>query len=43
MLIDGEMEKATMLIHTHAPVRPKPPRKPEPDAETGPTGSADKL
>jgi PTH1 family peptidyl-tRNA hydrolase len=45
MLIDGEMEKATMLIHTHAPVRPKPPRKPElaPDAETGPTGAADKL
>jgi len=29
MLIAGEMEKATMLIHTHAPVRPKPPRKPE--------------
>jgi PTH1 family peptidyl-tRNA hydrolase len=31
LLIDGEMEKATMLIHTHAPVRPKPPRKPEAD------------
>ena len=26
-LLAGEMEKATMLIHTHAPLRPKPPRK----------------
>ena len=25
-LIDGEMEKATMLIHTSKPPRPKPPR-----------------
>jgi PTH1 family peptidyl-tRNA hydrolase len=29
MLIEGEMEKATMLIHTHAPIRPKPARKPD--------------
>ena len=28
-LLKGEMEKATMLIHTSAPPRPKPPRKPE--------------
>ena len=28
-LLAGEMEKATMLIHTSAPQRPKPPRKPE--------------
>ncbi len=26
-LLAGEMDKATMLIHTSAPVRPKPPRK----------------
>ena len=31
-LLAGEMEKATMLIHTSAPPRPKPPRKPEVDA-----------
>ena len=28
-LLAGEMEKATMLIHTSAPPRPKPLRKPE--------------
>ena len=28
-LLAGEMEKATMLIHTSAAPRPKPPRKPE--------------
>lgn len=28
-LLGGEMEKATMLIHTSAAPRPKPPRKPE--------------
>ena len=28
-LLAGEMEKATMLIHTSAPPRPKPPRKVE--------------
>ena len=27
-LLAGEMEKATMLVHTSAPARPKPPRKP---------------
>ena len=42
MLIAGEMEKATMLIHTHAPVRPKPPRKPEAgDAPLPPAGQSD--
>jgi peptidyl-tRNA hydrolase, PTH1 family len=28
-LLAGEMEKATMMIHTSAPPRPKPPRKPD--------------
>ena len=28
-LLAGEMEKATMLIHTSAAPRPKPPRKPD--------------
>jgi PTH1 family peptidyl-tRNA hydrolase len=44
MLIDGEMEKATMLIHTHAPVRAKPPRKLDiaPVAEPGQAGPAGK-
>ena len=28
-LLAGEMEKATMLIHTATPPRPKPPRKPD--------------
>ncbi|MHB1247942.1 MAG: aminoacyl-tRNA hydrolase [Polaromonas sp.] len=28
-LLSGEMEKATMLIHTSQPPRPKPPRKPD--------------
>ena len=42
MLIAGEMEKATMLIHTHAPVRPKPPRKTEAgDAPLAPVGQSD--
>ena len=26
-LLAGEMDKATMMIHTSAPVRPRPPRK----------------
>ena len=30
-LLAGEMEKATMLIHTSTPPRPKPPRKSEPE------------
>jgi peptidyl-tRNA hydrolase, PTH1 family len=25
-LLAGEMEKATMIVHTHKPPRPKPPR-----------------
>lgn len=29
VLVAGEMEKATMLVHTSKPPRPKPP-KPEP-------------
>lgn len=33
-LLAGEMDKATMLVHTSAPPRPKPPRKPE--AQPGP-------
>lgn len=28
-LLAGDMEKATMLIHTHTAPRPKPPRKPD--------------
>ncbi len=41
-LITGEIEKATMMIHTSTPPRPKPPRKPEPepDAKTGAAGQA---
>jgi PTH1 family peptidyl-tRNA hydrolase len=31
LLCAGEMEKATMLIHTSKPPRPKPPRPPEPE------------
>ncbi len=31
-LLAGEMDKATLLIHTSKPVRPKPPR-PEPAAQ----------
>ncbi|MES2979793.1 MAG: aminoacyl-tRNA hydrolase [Pseudomonadota bacterium] len=36
-LLAGEMEKATMLIHTSTPPRPKPPRKPEASAKTDAT------
>ncbi|HUR88814.1 MAG TPA: aminoacyl-tRNA hydrolase [Ramlibacter sp.] len=35
-LLAGEMEKATLLIHTSKPPRPKPP-KPEPGPEGGTT------
>lgn len=41
-LLAGEMDKATMLIHTSAPPRPKPPRKTEPDA-TNPTNPANLI
>ena len=29
-LLAGEMDKATMMIHTSKPPRPKPPRKVDP-------------
>ena len=32
-LIDGEMEKATMLIHTSKPPKPKPPRQEPPTGD----------
>ncbi|MDO8719869.1 MAG: aminoacyl-tRNA hydrolase [Polaromonas sp.] len=35
-LLKGEMEKATMLIHTSQPPRPKPPRPAAPAAESQP-------
>jgi peptidyl-tRNA hydrolase, PTH1 family len=41
-LLAGEMEKATMLIHTSVAPRPKPPRKPQID-ESGQTGQTDKT
>ena len=31
-LVAGQMDKATLAIHTTKPQRPKPPRKPEPEA-----------
>jgi PTH1 family peptidyl-tRNA hydrolase len=40
-LLKGEMEKATMLIHTSQPPRPKPPKPPRPagpEAESQPAG-----
>jgi PTH1 family peptidyl-tRNA hydrolase len=37
-LLAGEMAKATMMIHTSTPPRPKPPRKPESDARDWATG-----
>ena len=41
-LLAGEMEKATMLIHTHTPPRPKPPRQLEPAPQTAtPAPSSD--
>jgi PTH1 family peptidyl-tRNA hydrolase len=33
-LLAGEMEKATMLIHTSKPPRPKPPRPPQQPADS---------
>jgi PTH1 family peptidyl-tRNA hydrolase len=43
--LSGDMDKATLLIHTSKPPRPKPPRPPQPEsppsvpplAEAGPT------
>ena len=41
-LLAGEMEKATMLIQTHTPPRPKPPRQLEPAPQTAtPAPSSD--
>jgi len=37
-LLAGEMDKATMMIHTSTPPRPKPPRKPESDATESAAG-----
>ncbi len=34
LLCTGEMEKATMLIHTSKPPRPKPPRPPAPEGNS---------
>lgn len=36
-LLGGEMEKATLLVHTHKPPRPKPPRPPADSPEAAPT------
>ena len=41
-LLAGEMEKATMLIHTSVAPRPKPPRKPQID-ESDKIGQTDKT
>jgi PTH1 family peptidyl-tRNA hydrolase len=38
-LVAGEMDKATLLIHTSKPPRPKPPRR-EPDEGGGPPAPA---
>jgi PTH1 family peptidyl-tRNA hydrolase len=38
-LVAGEMDKATLLIHTSKPPRPKPPRR-EPDESGGPPAPA---
>ena len=38
-LVAGEMDKATMLIHTSKPPRPKPPRPPK--ADTPPAAAAE--
>jgi PTH1 family peptidyl-tRNA hydrolase len=38
-LVAGEMDKATLLIHTSKPPRPKPPRR-EPDEDGGPPAPA---
>jgi PTH1 family peptidyl-tRNA hydrolase len=37
-MLQGDMEKATMLVHTHQPPRPKPPRATAPDAPPASTG-----
>jgi PTH1 family peptidyl-tRNA hydrolase len=42
-LLNGEMEKATMLIHTSTPPRPKPPRQPPVETPAGDTGAKDQA
>lgn len=39
-MLAGEMDKATLLVHTHKPPRPKPPR---PQPEGGPPPAPDTL
>jgi PTH1 family peptidyl-tRNA hydrolase len=39
-LLAAEMDKATMLIHTSKPPRPKPPRAPAPAGTQDPSGPA---
>lgn len=39
-LLNGEMDKATMLIHTSTPPRPKPPRKAPVNPLENPTGGS---
>jgi PTH1 family peptidyl-tRNA hydrolase len=39
-LLSGDMDKATMLIHTSKPPRPKPPRPEKPPSDTDPVSTA---
>ena len=39
-LVAGEMDKATLLIHTHKPPRPKPPRRIDPNIGGAPADNA---
>ncbi len=39
-LVAGEMDKATLLIHTHKPPRPKPPRRDAPGTGAAPVDNA---
>jgi len=38
-LVAGEMEKATLMIHTSKPPRPKPPRREPGDGGTTPAAT----
>lgn len=40
-LLRGDMNKATMLIHTSKPPRPKPPRQEKPASESAPVAAPD--